>query len=399
MDFPNEIKLELKKIEKTRYGENPQQDGALYESLSDEKLDKILPITRAKQLHGKQMSFNNWLDADGVLKMLWQFEQPFSTVFKHINPSGACQDKNLLHAAKGAWNGDPLSAFGSIWGFNRPVTKEVAEYMVDGKFLEGVVAPKYEDDALETLKRKKKLRILEIDTKVPEDPGYDLRQIHGGFLAQEFDYAELTPEDLIYLEDKGIERPTEKQIEDMLFGWKINRRTKSNTVLLVKNKKTIGIGAGQQNRVDAGFIAGYRANKPYEELKNPDREIENLNILHDKRTREIGRSIESPELKAHYEKIINRLKDLSNTHYLARLAGLNTRGRSEGSVAVSSAFYPFPDTIEVLHAFGVEGSLSPAGSIRDEASYEALRRKGMSAAHTPPVEKGGYKGGVRAFLH
>lgn len=364
MEFPDEINLKLEKLNKTRYGENPQQEGAVYELVEDGETAKVLPITRAEKLQGKQMSFNNWLDADAVLKMVWQFEETFATVFKHLNPAGACQDDDLLTAYRKAWNCDPLSAFGGIAGVNRTVTEEVAEYAIDEKFLEALIAPGYEKEALEVLERKEDLRVLKIDTEMPEDPGFDIRQITGGFLVQEFDYAEIGPDDLIFLEDEGVKKPTDSQVEDMIFGWKVNRRTKSNTVLLVKDKATIGIGAGQQNRVDSGFIGGYRANKPYEELKDIDRTCSS-----------------------------SKLEDL------AEYIGLRTSGRTEGSVGVSSAFYPFPDTVEVLNAFGVEASLSPAGSIRDEASYEALRRNDMAGAHVPTVKKGGYEGGMRAFLH
>ncbi len=365
LKFPDEILLKLKKVGSPRYGENPQQDAAVYEvSGEGESLFKNIPITRAEKLNGKDMSFNNWLDADAVLKMLWQFKKPFTTVFKHLNPAGACQAESVLEAYKKAWNCDPLSAFGGISGINRKVTKELAEYAIDEKFLEAIIAPEYEEEALEILRSKENLRVLRVDTDKPEDPGPDLRPIQGGFLVQEYDFSELTPEDLIFLEERGITKPTEEQIEDMIFGWKVNRRTKSNTVLLVKDKATIGIGAGQQSRVDAGFIGAFRANKPYERLKEG--------------------GVTPPE---------SGLKDLAD--YI----GLRTDGRTRGSVAVSSAFYPFPDTIEVLNAFGVEASLSPAGSIRDEASYEALRKNGMAAAHTPRVERGGYDGGIRAFLH
>ncbi len=365
MDFPEEITIKIEKVDTTRYGENPQQDGAVYEiSEETENLPKVFPITKAEKLQGKQMSFNNWLDADAVLKMLWQFDDPFATVFKHLNPAGACQNEDILEAYKRAWNGDPLSAFGGIAGINRTFTKEIAEYAIDNKFLEAIIAPDFEDGALEVLGEKEDLRVLKIDTEMPENPGFDIRQISGGFLIQEYDYADLKPEDLIFLEDKEIKKPTDSQIEDMIFGWKVNRRTKSNTVLMVKNKATIGVGAGQQNRVDAGFIGCFRANKPYEKLKDIDRTCSS-----------------------------SRLEEL------AEYIGLKTQGRTEGSVGVSSAFYPFPDTVEVLNAFGVKASLSPAGSIRDEASYEALRRNDMAAAHVPNVEKGDYKGGMRAFLH
>lgn len=364
-DFPEEMTLKLKKIFNPRYGENPQQDAAVYE-MEKSEIIRFSPITRAKQLNesSKEMSFNNWLDADGVLKMLWQFEEPFATVFKHVNPSGACRNDDILEAYKRAWNCDPLSAFGGIAGLNRTVTKELAEYATNGKFLEAIIAPKYDDDALEILRKKKNMRILEFDTDKPDDPGYDMRIIHGALLIQQYNDLKLEQDDLLYLDDRGIRKPNEKQIEDMLFGWPVNKRTRSNTVLFVKDKATVGIGAGQQNRVDAGLIGCYRANKPYHELKQP------------------GRKCKSSSLDD-----------------LADFIGLKIKGRTQGSVAVSSAFYPFPDTIEVLNTFGVEASLSPSGSIRDEESYEALKRNGMAAAHTPYVERGGYEGGVRAFLH
>ncbi len=363
MDFPDEIELKLEKSQDTRYGENPQQAGVVYKLKNNEGIDPF-PIMEAEKLQGGEMSFNNWLDADSVLKMLWQFEKPFATVFKHLNPAGACQRDDVLEAYKEAWDGDPMSAFGGIAGINRKMTKEIAEFAIENKFLQAIIAPEYEDEALEVFQEKEKLKVLKIDTEMPEDPGLDFRHITGGFLVQEYDFRDLDPEDLIYLEDKGIKKPTDRQIEDMIFGWKINRRTKSNTVLLVKNKKTVGIGAGQQNRVDSGFIGGYRSNKPYEELTD------------------MSRTCSSSELKD-----------------LADYIGLRTKGRSEGSVAVSSAFYPFPDTIEVLSAFGVEASLSPAGSIRDEASHEAMKRNDMAGAHTPEIEESGYDGGIRAFLH
>ena len=339
MEFPEEIVITLKKVGNPRYGENPQQDAAIYEieEASGISLEKIFPITRAEQLNGKPMSFNNWLDADGVLKMLWQFEEPAATVFKHVIPSGAAQAGNIFDAYKKAWNSDPLSAFGGVAGVNRKVDKELANYIVDKKFLEVLIAPDYDDDALETLCKKKNLRILKTNTEMPDCIGYDIRAITGGFLIQEFDFSNLTQNDLIYLDDKEIKKPTYEQIEDMLFGWKIARRTRSNTVLLVKNKATIGIGAGQQSRVDAAYIACRRANQHH--------------------------------------------------------------GGAEGSVAVSDAFFPFPDSIDVLHENRVSAVLSPAGSIRDEEVYETLRKYQMSAAHTPYVEKGGYKGGMRAFIH
>jgi len=368
--FSDEITFKLKSVNQPRYGENPQQDAAIYEieSVSGIPLEKIVPIIFAEKLNGKQMSFNNWLDADGVLKMLWQFDEPAATVFKHVTPSGVAEGDSILEAYKKAWNCDPLSAFGGVAGVNRKITKEVAEYITHKKFLEVILAPEYEDDALEVLCKKKNMRVLKMNTDMPKEIGYDIRMITGGFLIQEFNFSKLTPDSLIYLEDKGIKKPTEKQIQDMIFGWYVARRTRSNTVLLVKDLATIGIGSGQQSRVDAAFIAGWKANKPYDVL---------LGKAEEKETRYIDDQI----------------------YNLANSVGITPNGRSNGSVAVSDAFYPFPDAIEVLSSYGVNASLSPAGSIRDKSSYEAMKKLDMAAAHTPYVEKGGYKGGMRAFLH
>ncbi len=371
MGFPDEITITLKKVGQPRYGENPQQDAAVYEieNVYGINLEDLIPITQAEKLNGKPMSFNNWLDADGVLKMLWQFDEPTAAVFKHVTPAGVAQGNSILEAYEKAWNCDPLSAFGGIAGVNRKVTEELANYaLADKKFLEAIVAPDYEDEALEVLCKKKNLRVLEIDTKMPKKVGYDIRAITGGFLIQEFDFSKLKPEDLIYLGDKGIKKPTKEQIEDMIFGWNVARRTRSNTVLLVKDLATIGIGSGQQSRVDAAFIAGWKANKQYDALLGK------------------AEKKEGPTIN-------NAIYNLANS------VGITPYGRSQGSVAVSDAFYPFPDAIEVLSKFGVVASLSPAGSIRDKLSYDAMRRLGIAGAHTPYVEKGGYKGGMRAFLH
>ena len=344
MGFQEIIEISLEKFGEPRYGENPQQDAVIYkiESISGIPLEKLIPIISAEQLNGKPMSFNNWLDADGVLKMLWQFEDPTAAVFKHVTPAGVAQGNTIIEAYEKAWNCDPLSAFGGVAGVNRKVTKELAEYITDGKFLEVILAPEYEDGALEVLCKKKNMRVLKIDTNMPEEVGYDMRVITGGFLIQEFDFSKLAPEDLIYLEDKGIKKPTEKQIQDMIFGWYVVRRTRSNTILLVKNLATIGIGCGQQSRVDAAFIAGWKANKPYDVL---------LGKAEEKRSLQINNAI----------------------YNLANLVGITPYGRSKGSVAVSDAFYPFPDAIKVLYHFGVAASLSPAGSIRDEEVHKAMR--------------------------
>lgn len=373
--FPESFSIEFIKKQPCRYGENPQQDAVIYETSAINGLEMILDKTlmTAKQHQGKEMSFNNYLDADANIKLIREFYgKNACSITKHANPCGAAIREKPIEAFRAAWNCDPLSAFGGIVCMNSEIDGEIAAEIIGGKFVEAVLAQCYTSEALETFKKKQDLRVLELNTSRPEHVEYDFRFITGGVLVQEFDRTELTKEMLTYPNELvpelefEIKKPTDKQIEDMLFGWKVNRNTKSNTVLLVKDMATIGIGAGQQNRVDAGFISCYRANKPYKELSDPKRNLEELS------------------------------DELQN---LAQIAGLKAKGRTNDAVAVSSAFYPFPDTLEVLHACGVVASLSPSGSIKDKSSYQTMYKYGIAAAHTPIVKKGGYEGGMRAFKH
>jgi len=408
MEFPGEFSITFVKKQPCRYGENPQQDAVIYETSLIKGLEMVLDKTlmSAKQYQGKEMSFNNFLDADANIKLIREFEgKKACSITKHANPSGAAIREKPLDAFKAAWSCDSLSSFGGIVCLNSEIDGAIAAEIIAGKFVEAVLAPGYTSEALESFKKKTDLRILELNTSRPEHVEYDFRFITGGVLVQEFDRTELTKEMLTYpndlVPDLGfeIDKPTDSQIDDMLFGWKVNRNTKSNTVLLVKDMTTIGIGAGQQNRVDAGFIACYRGNKPYAKLTNQNREIDDLSKLLDaNKTQEVISALPA-HLAEYVTQILNKVTDLNELHNLAQIVGLQAKGRSEGSVAVSSAFYPFPDTINVLHACGVVASMSPSGSIRDKLSYEAMHKHKIAAVHTPIVKKGGYEGGMRAFKH
>lgn len=406
MVFPKSFEIKFKKKQDCRYGENPQQDGVIYSIEGLNGIESIVDETlmNSKQHQGLTLSFNNMLDLDAALKMIREF--PYKeygatcAIFKHANPSGVAVGKTEIDAYEKAWASDPLSAFGGIVAMNTPIDGTLAEKMINERFVEAIVAQDYTEEALEVFKQKPKIRVIQMSTEPVERPEYDMRFVTGGLLVQEIDRTNLTKEMLTYpnelISDLGyeIKKPTEKQIEDMLFGWKVNRNTKSNTVLLVKNKATIGIGAGQQNRVDAGFIGCWRANKNYDlqTAITTDEMIQQVYLIKDTKYDMIN--CETVREEKEVMKKINARMNL--------MTSMDAYGRTDGSVAVSSAFYPFPDTLCVLAGFGIEASLSPSGSIRDKKSYEAANKLGIAMAHTdliPDGGKEGYRGGRRAFKH
>jgi phosphoribosylaminoimidazolecarboxamide formyltransferase/IMP cyclohydrolase len=398
-DFgPKRFKITFKKKQKCRYAENPQTPGSVYYITSIKGLENIIDpaLMNAKQHQGKTMSFNNFLDANANLRIMREFDSKFNefeekhwcSITKHANPAGVAGSDNPKTAFWSAWGCDPLSAFGGIVCTNFGIDDELAHVILsDNRFIEAVIAPSYTQDALNAFQVKKNVRVLEMDVSMPEHVEYDIRLITGGALLQEIDRTRLTKEMLTYPNelvkdlDFKLREPTNKQIEDMIFGWYVNRNTKSNTVLLVKDMATVGIGAGQQNRVDSGFIAGFRANKHYAKLSDPTHKIE--------------------ELTSEQEEMLRKLGMPKKLYQLINYLSITTEGRSEGSVAVSSAFYPMPDTPYVLGLLGVAASLSPSGSIKDKLAYKALYEMGIAAAHTDvlPDDKEGYKGGRRAFYH
>ncbi|CCQ95930.1 fused phosphoribosylaminoimidazole carboxy formyl formyltransferase; inosine-monophosphate cyclohydrolase [[Clostridium] ultunense Esp] len=251
IEFPEFITLSFKDKDSLRYGENPHQKAAFYREIND--LEGT--IAGAIQLHGKELSFNNINDGNGTLEILKEFDEPTVVAVKHANPCGIGSGENLLEAYNKAYESDKISIFGGIIGANREIDEEVAKRIND-IFIEIVMAPSYTEKALEILTSKKNIRILQIPNIMRKEyPFLDIKKVLGGILIQERDIRFLG-EELKVVTDR---KPTEAEMEDLLFGWKAVKGVKSNGVLLVKDKGTIGIGMGEVNRVWAVKAAIERA--------------------------------------------------------------------------------------------------------------------------------------------
>ncbi|MHA1357096.1 MAG: bifunctional phosphoribosylaminoimidazolecarboxamide formyltransferase/IMP cyclohydrolase [Candidatus Helarchaeota archaeon] len=245
--FPPLLSMTYKKVQNLRYGENPHQQAAFYR-----ELDILEPcVTNAKQLHGKELSYNNIYDINAALELVKEFIEPAAAVIKHTNPCGFAVGRDTTEAYKLAHATDPLSAFGSIVAFNRPVVGNTAKEIVK-TFVEVVIAPEFEEEALTVLETKKNLRILTTGALTPPKPSWDWKKVVGGVLIQDRDLKIVQLSDLKYVTEK---RPTQEQLEVLLFAWKILRHIKSNAILLAKKGRTTGVGAGQMSRVDSVQLA------------------------------------------------------------------------------------------------------------------------------------------------
>ena len=313
--FPNELTLTYEKVQEMRYGENPHQLGALYKELG--KCTGSLTV--AKQLNGKELSFNNINDTNGALELLKEFDEPTVVACKHGNPCGVGSDKeNIYTAWKKAFSADKTSIFGGIVTVNREVSMELATEMKE-IFLEVIVAPSFAPDALELLKSKKNLRLLElpnISVKQPEG-SYDIKKINGGIIVQTIDSKLL--EDYTIVTDR---KPTDKELEDLMFAWKVVKYVKSNGIAIAKDKQTIGIGPGQVNRI-------WAAKQCFE----------------------------------HAEELI-------------------APGVTKGAVLASDAFFPFDDCVEAAHNAGITAIIQPGGSVRDQDSIDKCNEYGISMIFT-----------------
>ncbi len=315
-DLPEEMTIALRKRYDLRYGENPHQKAAFYaERVVAAKKDS--GITRAKQLWGKELSFNNILDADATWKAATDFSEPTVAIVKHTNTCGLASHPDIAEAYRRAFSGDPVSAFGGIIASNRRVNLELVESM--GKtFYEVIIAPEYDADALERLKKRKNLRILLAELP----PGYatapigylDYRRVKGGLLVQDSDSL---PEDSAALKTVTKRPPSEAELEDMLFAWRAVKHIKSNAIVLVKDKTLVGMGAGQPNRVVSVSIAKSKAGD-----------------------------------------------------------------KSRGSVMASDAMFPFPDSVNQAAEGGVTAIIQPGGSIRDEDSINAADNHNIAMVFT-----------------
>lgn len=253
-EFPSNLIASYKGVHSLRYGENPHQKAAYYK---DERFEGPSVMT-SEILSGKELSFNNLIDLDSALMMMEDFDRPFAVVLKHTNPCGAACAETLADAYSDALDCDPISAFGCIIGLNKIVDMETAKRIHQTFFVECVIAPGYEEEALNLLKKKKNRRFLACP-RLLEKKGATPNQIKiikGGVLVQTPDNLETTAEDLKVVTEVP---PTPQQIKSLLFAWKMVKHVKSNAILLVQGEKTVGIGAGQMSRVDSSIIAVRKA--------------------------------------------------------------------------------------------------------------------------------------------
>jgi phosphoribosylaminoimidazolecarboxamide formyltransferase/IMP cyclohydrolase len=314
MKFPQEMGIPLRKQSTLRYGENPHQEAALYRSYIDTNVSSL----NADILWGKEMSYNNYLDADGCIDILREFAQdaPFAVIIKHTNPCGAAYGNTLSEAFQRAKASDPVSAFGGIIGVNKCLDKETAQAIVE-TFFEIVIAPDYTDEAIEILKTKKNLRILKLEGHNWNKSGLNYRRIEGGMLVQDWDPVGMLNEEWKVVTEK---QATEEQNADLRFAWKIAKHVKSNAIVYVKNGQVVGIGAGQMSRVDSTRIALEKATS-------------------------VGFSI-------------------------------------KGAVMASDAFFPFRDTVDTAAQDGIVAIVQPGGSVRDQESIDAANEHGIAMVFT-----------------
>ncbi|MDR2083131.1 MAG: bifunctional phosphoribosylaminoimidazolecarboxamide formyltransferase/IMP cyclohydrolase [Candidatus Ancillula trichonymphae] len=319
------------------YGENSHQRAAVYLQENRIGASEHADLATAKQLGGKEMSYNNYTDAGAALRVVLDFGSPAVAVVKHSNPCGVALGRSVVDAYVKAFASDPVSAYGGVVATNRAVTKEMAEAL-SPVFTEVIVAPKYNADALEILRQKKNLRILEVGAELGGSGTVqpELRHISGGLLLQDSDVFQAPGDDVANWTLASGAPANTKTLEDLEFAWRVVRSVKSNAVLLAVDKATVGIGMGQVNRLDSCGLAISRAN-------------------------ELGK------------------KNSSGT----------TPQRAVGSVAASDAFFPFADGVLLLIDAGVRAVVQPGGSIRDEEVINAARDANITMYFT----------GARHFAH
>lgn len=245
--YPEKFTLTFDKVQDLRYGENPHQSAAFYKGMNPQ-----YSLANAKQLHGKELSYNNIQDGNAAIEILKDFEgQPAVVGVKHMNPCGVGIGNTIEEAWDKAYEADPVSIFGGIVAFNEPINNAIAEKL-SKIFLEIIIAPAYVEDAFEILSKKKNIRLLQLDTTLSVNAKYKVTNVNDGLLVQDIDGHQITEEDLRCVTNR---KPTEEEIKQLLFAWKVVKHVKSNAIVLVKDNMTIGVGAGQMNRVGAAKIA------------------------------------------------------------------------------------------------------------------------------------------------
>jgi len=311
--LPRTINLQFQKTQEMRYGENPHQHAAFY---TEKKPDEAC-IATARQLQGKELSYNNIADTDAALECVKHFHEPTCVIVKHANPCGVAVNETLLEAYNRAYSTDPESAFGGIIAFNRELDAETAKAIVDRQFVEVIIAPSISQAAKEAVAEKKNIRLLECGEWDADNRAQrlDFKRVNGGMLVQDTDLKLFSKMDIV-----TERKPSEKEITDMLFTWRVAKFVKSNAIVYGKDRMTIGVGAGQMSRINSARIAGIKAKQA------------NLEV--------------------------------------------------QGSVMASDAFFPFRDGIDAAHEAGITTIIQPGGSMRDDEVIAAANEHGMTMMFT-----------------
>lgn len=313
-DFSNTFNMQYFKTQEMRYGENPHQKAAFYTEASPTEAS----VATAKQLQGKELSFNNIADTDAALECVKQFDEPACVIVKHANPCGVAVAADIGAAYELAFATDPESAFGGIIAFNRELDSKTARAICEKQFVEVIIATTVSADAFAVVAEKKNVRLLACgmwDSQRPND--FDYKRVNGGLLIQDRDNGMVCERDL-KVASKRI--PTSSEMSDMLFAWKVAKMVKSNAIIYAKNNQTIGVGAGQMSRINSARIAGIKAEH----------------------------------------------------------AGLDV----VGAVMASDAFFPFRDGIDNAGKAGISCIIQPGGSMRDDEVITAANEHGMAMVFT-----------------
>ncbi|OJI27237.1 Bifunctional purine biosynthesis protein PurH [Vibrio vulnificus] len=311
--FPRTFNQQFIKKQDMRYGENSHQAAAFYVEANPQEAS----VATARQIQGKALSYNNIADTDAALECVKEFNEPACVIVKHANPCGVALGKDILEAYNRAYQTDPTSAFGGIIAFNQELDAETATAIVERQFVEVIIAPSVSAEAMEVVAAKKNVRLLECGEWTTKTTGFDVKRVNGGLLVQDRDQGMVSLDDLKVVSKR---QPTEEELKDALFCWKVAKYVKSNAIVYSKGDMTIGVGAGQMSRVYSAKIAGIKAAD------------EGLQV--------------------------------------------------EGGVMASDAFFPFRDGIDAAAEAGIKCVIQPGGSMRDDEVIAAADEHGMAMIFT-----------------
>ena len=311
--FPRTFNQQFEKKQDMRYGENSHQAAAFYVEANPQEAS----VSTARQIQGKALSYNNIADTDAALECVKEFNEPACVIVKHANPCGVALGKDILEAYNRAYQTDPTSAFGGIIAFNQELDAETATAIVERQFVEVIIAPSVSAEAIEVVAAKKNVRLLECGEWTTKTTGFDVKRVNGGLLVQDRDQGMVSLDDLKVVSKR---QPTEEELQDALFCWKVAKYVKSNAIVYAKGDMTIGVGAGQMSRVYSAKIAGIKAAD------------EGLEVA--------------------------------------------------GSVMASDAFFPFRDGIDAAAEAGIKCVIQPGGSMRDDEVIAAADEHDMAMIFT-----------------